>query len=420
VLGTGRVDIAESAFAGGSGVVVTTTVYATQAALDAEEAARIAGDLALTNYVDAATNSIVAGSGATLAQVTNVAEYVYGQNASNYQSGAEVTASIVAATNGLGAGGVSSVTAGTGLTNSGTAGDPVLLLNAASVASLALADSALQSYTESDPVWAAVSNGIPEGAALGATALQSYTESDPLSWALDGTSTPGGNLNFQSLYTITGLPTPANPSDVATKASSEAYADGTTNALNVVAHAGEADTLATVTGRGATTSEDVTFLGAGEVAFEGDALIKDLLRVEMYSGGYMDWEGFDTQFQLRLGDDNLDDGIQGLDDMLILTNAAGLSLSDAVLTNANLSSYAGDNITWDATDMQFDASAGGGAGLNVTGENNFGTALSVVSNISDSAYFTRSYHTNISGLTYHRYDAYTNGVFKDFHQMRLP
>jgi len=83
----------------------------------------------------------------------------------------------------------------------------------------------------------------------------------------------------------------------------------------------------------------------------------------------------------------------------------------------------GANITLTQTSSNITIAAsggGGGAGLNVTGENNFGTALSVVSNISDSAYFTRSYHTNISGLTYHRFDAYTNGVFKDFHQMRLP
>ena len=40
--------------------------------------------------------------------------------------------------------------------------------------------TALQSYTETDPVWVAVSNTVTAGAALGATALQSYTETDPV------------------------------------------------------------------------------------------------------------------------------------------------------------------------------------------------------------------------------------------------
>jgi len=72
------------------------------------------------------------------------------------------------------------ITAGTGLTGTvNTASgdhDQTLSLNAASAASLALADSAVQS--ESDPIWAAVSNTVTTGAALGATAVQA--ESDPV------------------------------------------------------------------------------------------------------------------------------------------------------------------------------------------------------------------------------------------------
>ena len=69
-------------------------------------------------------------------------------------------------------------TAATNLILSGTE----FSLDGSGVASLALADSALQSYTETDPIWIAVSNTVTANALLGSTALQ--TESDTLATVL--------------------------------------------------------------------------------------------------------------------------------------------------------------------------------------------------------------------------------------------
>jgi hypothetical protein len=73
-------------------------------------------------------------------------------------------------------------TAATNLILSGTE----FSLDGSGVASLALADSALQSYTETDPIWIAVSNTVTANALLGSTALQSEVQDIAAVVALDG------------------------------------------------------------------------------------------------------------------------------------------------------------------------------------------------------------------------------------------
>ena len=80
-------------------------------------------------------------------------------------------------------------TAGTNLILSATE----FSLDGSGVASLALADSALQSYTETDPIWVAVSNTVTANALLGSTAL-------PLA---GGTMT--GNISMGGLYSLTDI-----------------------------------------------------------------------------------------------------------------------------------------------------------------------------------------------------------------------
>ena len=59
-------------------------VYAAAAAGIAAD--RVAGDLANSNHVIAATNALSVAGGISAATATNISEYVYGQNASNYQT----------------------------------------------------------------------------------------------------------------------------------------------------------------------------------------------------------------------------------------------------------------------------------------------------------------------------------------------
>ena len=82
----------------------------------------------------------------------------------------------------------------------------VINLDSAGVASLALADSALQSYTETDPIWIAVSNTVTTGAALGATSLQA--ETDPIWIAVSNTVTANALLGSTALQNVVEDTTP--------------------------------------------------------------------------------------------------------------------------------------------------------------------------------------------------------------------
>jgi hypothetical protein len=106
--------------------------------------------------------------------------------------------SIAAATDTAYRSGGTTYTAGTNLD---LIGGTDFNLNAPAVASLALADSALQSYTELDPIWTAVSNTVTAGAAAGSTALQSYTETDPIWIAVSNTVTANALLGSTALQT---------------------------------------------------------------------------------------------------------------------------------------------------------------------------------------------------------------------------
>jgi len=130
-------------------------------------------------------------------------------------------------------------------------------------------------------------------------------------------------------------------------------------ATNLVIAATNAITLQHVTDTGATTDTGITITSGGiDVTGATDLNsatdVRAKFNVNMWQGSYINFEGFDYEAEIRLGDDGDDDGAQGVDNYIYITNALGLSLTGGSLKDANLSAYAGDNIDWDATDGQFD------------------------------------------------------------------
>jgi hypothetical protein len=157
-------------FAQGAGAMTMTTNYATGTQLAAEVAARIAGDTALSNYVANATNAIQGANGTLTSGATTGGLLTGGTNAGAFVVGLTTQAVVDAVkhiTNGLGAGGVQTWTAGAGVTNTGTAANPTGALNAASVASMSLADTAVQPAVmiASGAVWVAQSTNLSAQAA---------------------------------------------------------------------------------------------------------------------------------------------------------------------------------------------------------------------------------------------------------------
>jgi hypothetical protein len=191
-----RVEIRKSPIGSAGSLVLESPPLSTHAANASAHHVKYTDAEAVTatasSYVSAATNTASAGLVLTSSDGTN-----------NYWSSAgagDITAVNITAGTGM---------TGTVLTASGDH-DQTLALDAASVASLASADSALQA--EADPIWAAVSNTVTTGAALGATSTQpadlaTHTnltlasgahggETDPLAVLADGSRAMSGNLNM--------------------------------------------------------------------------------------------------------------------------------------------------------------------------------------------------------------------------------
>ena len=115
------------------------------------------------------------------AQATYVSNIIYGGQSGTgaiTRTGADVTVVFPAAGSGSG---IASWTAGTGLTNAGTATDPTGRLNAASIASLALADSALQPVSTQGLASIAYVDGATNGIGPVLASLQS-TSTTVVAW----------------------------------------------------------------------------------------------------------------------------------------------------------------------------------------------------------------------------------------------
>jgi len=165
---------------------------------------------------------------------------------------------------------VHSWTAGTGMTNSGTATNPTGALNAASVASLALADSATQPGDDWTNTIASMSaNDVTNGAARGATALQSWIAGTGMTNS--GTATaPTGSLDAASVASLALADSATQPGDDWTNTIASMSADNVTNgaALGATALQAEADTLQTVLDRGADATNKITMTGTGGASLQ--------------------------------------------------------------------------------------------------------------------------------------------------------
>ena len=263
---------------------------------------------------------------------------------------------VIAATNALSVGG-GTWTAGTGLTNSGSASSATGALNAASIASLALADSALQ---------AAATNGLlsAEVDTLATVAARGSTYTAGISVSTAGT----GGLAVGLVSSATG---------------SSSLAAG-----NVAQASGQFSVaLGSGTTAGATNS-----VAIGKGASVGNSAHDNSVVISAADNGAIST----GSGQLVLAADSL-----------IKIVGADVQANSNALLKADLSSYAGDNITWDATDYQFDASAGGGG---VSLPINFGESKSVYSNILTTSTYIGPYFSN----SFEWLEVYTNGVISHY------
>jgi len=524
VLGTGRVDILESAFAGSGGVVVTTTVYATEAALTAETAARVAGDLALTNYVDAATNAIaVAGTpnlAAVLTQgnnaetqkidnlldvhfvptnstVSSTAGNVFfdeADDALSYRTSisdaimqigqeqwlrAKQSASAPTITNGVvvyidGASGnrptvdladadlaaadepvgfaTHTFTANDGFvtihglvrdvdTSPYAAGDQLYLSSIpGGVTNVEPASGTVyhlgtvaRSHATAGIIYANVERHWDNDIDAGDLAVSNWVvsanyltvESDPLSLYTNGSVPMAASLNMGG-QSITNLMDPTAAQDAATKA----YVDTA---------ATEADTLATVSARGntytgslsvATSGADGLAIGTGATASGANSIAAgpialaagpNCIALGLTAGASgtnsVAIGNASSTSATHLNSVVLSAAAGGASssgsgqlvlaaDSLVRLVGADIQANSNAILKADLSSYAGDNVTWDATDYQFDASAAGGVSLPI----NFGVSKSVYSNVLTTSHYVGPYFSN----SFEWLEIYTNGVLSHY------
>jgi len=250
-------------------------------------------------------------------------------------------------------------------------------------------------------------------------------ESDPLSLYTNGSVPMAASLNMGG-QSITNLMDPTAAQDAATKA----YVDTA---------ATEADTLATVSARGntytgslsvATSGADGLAIGTVAAASGANSLAAGAIAlasapnsiaaglsasaagtnsVAIGNGASASATHLNSVVLSAAAGGASSSGsgqlVLAADSLVRLVGADMQANSNAIL-KADLSSYAGDNVTWDAVDMQFDASAAGGVSLPI----NFGVSKSVYSNILTTSHYVGPYFSN----SFEWLEIYTNGVLSHY------